>query len=168
MSFWCVVQCESRVLAQQARDKESLAEHLLRGRGFECYLPRTRAAGSARILPLFPTYIFVRIIDRWYSARWSPGVVRVLMSGDAPAPLPDHIVGELRRSEVHGLIRLPPPPGALTHGKRVRVKTGSSCGHIGLYEGQSSRQRERILLNLFGRMTLVELVPTDRIEAVNG
>jgi len=156
------------MLALPGPERECPAQHLFRRSGFESYVPRTkvRRDGVARIVPLFAGYIFVRIIDRWYSVRWSPGVVRVLMSGEGPAPLPDRVVEELRRSEVRGLIRLPPSPSMLTPGERVRIMTGSFCGHIGLYEGQSSRQRERILLNLFGRMTPIDLARTDRIEPV--
>jgi transcription antitermination factor NusG len=49
--------------------------------------------------PLFPGYVFIWIISQWWSARGSPGVVRIVLDGAAPAKVPDRIIAELRKRE---------------------------------------------------------------------
>jgi transcriptional antiterminator RfaH len=173
MSYWAVVQMQGYMLAQSVprpgeEAKLCNAQAALARLGYESYLPltKTRIAGHAKtkISPLFPGYIFARIdADRWYPIASTVGVVRVLMCGEAPARLNDRVIDELRRGEVKGFVKLPEP---LKRGDRVRVTSGSFFGHIGLYEGQSSRQREFVLLEMLGRAVSVELNKKDRIELI--
>jgi hypothetical protein len=44
--------------------------------------------------PLFPAYAFVMIVSGWWNARWSPGVVRLIMDGLLPAHVPDAVISE--------------------------------------------------------------------------
>jgi transcriptional antiterminator RfaH len=176
-AYWSVVQVEARMLVRPKVRADappvyvgasSPAEFVFSRLGNESYFPRTRTrrGGATKIEPLFPGYIFVRIIDdRWYDVRWSVGVVRVLMAGDGPARLADKVVDELRRNESGGFVRLPPPPVEYRPGQPVRIMTGSFRGLVGLYEGQTAQDRERVLLDLLGRMVPVTLERTDRIEA---
>jgi hypothetical protein len=41
---------------------------------------------------LFAGYLFLEITNGWWEARWSPGIAALLMSGDAPAILPIHVI----------------------------------------------------------------------------
>lgn len=151
MSYWAVVQTETQ--------REHIARTLLMRASYETYAPRIKSKrGGAQLL--FPTYIFVRVVDRWYPIRWTPGVLRILMAGDQPAPLADEIVLGFRRREVRGFVKLPPPRKP-RRGQKVRITRGSFEGHVALYEGMSGPDRERVLLALLGQMVSVELPARD-------
>jgi transcriptional antiterminator RfaH len=149
---WIVAQCESQ--------RQHVARMFLM-REFEMYAPRIKQHG--RIMPLFPTYLFVRTDGRWYSIRWSVGITRVLMNGDKPAQLDDEIVSSIRRREVAGIVVLPRAP-RLRPGQRVRILHGSFQGLYGLYDGMVGHDRERILIDLLGRKTAVVL-PAHNVAA---
>jgi len=48
--------------------------------------------------------VFVAIVSGWWSARWCPHVVRLILNGATPAVVSDQIIAEIRRREVDGLI----------------------------------------------------------------
>jgi len=147
---WWVVQAESRtenaVCALLAREK------------YECYYPRIKHRG--RIAPLFPGYMFVRATGQWYPVRWTNHVIRVLFAGDKPAQLPDKIVDEIRKRQIGGFVKLPPPT-RLKKGQKVRITRGSFEGHVAVYEGMTGKDRERVLLDLLGQKVSVELPDRD-------
>jgi len=145
---WWVVQTEANF--------EHVARLLLMRLGFTTYAPRTKIRG--RIAWLFPTYLFVCAGDRWYPILWTNHVVRLLMAGDQPATVKGEIVTHIRkREDLHGFVKLPLPNRNLKPGQRVRVINGAFQGQIGLYEGQTGRDRERVLLELLGQSVPVEL-----------
>ena len=149
MSYWAVAQVESQ--------REHAVRLLLMRAGFMTYLPRIKHRG--RIQPLFPGYLFIRLIDRWYPVIWTVGVVRLLMSGDQPAKLPEDVVTQIRKREHGGFVKL--PIQRLRKGQKVRIVRGSFEGQIALYEGMSGKDRERVLLNLLGQSVPVELPSRD-------
>src|SRR5215510_12156007 len=150
MSFWAVVQCETQ--------REHAVRLLLMRRALETYLPRIRIRN--RIRPLFAGYLFVRLPPRclWF-VLWTPHVIRLLMSGDQPAQLSEEIVSQIRKREHNGLVRL--PIRRLRKGEKVRIVRGNFEGQIGLYEGMSGKDRERVLLELLGQHVPVELPAKD-------
>jgi transcriptional antiterminator RfaH len=162
MPFWAAAQLQPY--------RERLAEHCLRQVGFEIYLPRLR---QPRVLhgrkvvvtpPLFPGYAFVFIELQWHTARWAPGVVRLVMVGDTtPAAVPDSVIEALKARERGGLIELPRRP-KYHPGDRVRVLHGPFIGQVGLFAGMKPRERVAVLLGLLGgqRVTLA----ADAVEAV--
>jgi Transcription termination factor nusG len=83
MAFWAAAQLQPQ--------RDQLALHCLKLFGFETYAPRLRdqrtIRGSKVIKTplLFPGYAFVLIELQWSQARWSPGVVRLVMDGITPA-----------------------------------------------------------------------------------
>jgi transcriptional antiterminator RfaH len=111
---------------------------------------------------LFPGYLFVFIELQWSRARWSPGVVRIVMNGTAPAVVPDSVIGVLRTRETGGLIDLPKPPKFRT-GDRLRVTRGPFAGHVGLYAGMKPRERVEVLLAILGGSQRVTLA-ADAVE----
>ena len=62
----------------------------------------------------------------------------------------DDIIDAIRGREVDGLIVLPRAP-RLKPGQQVKVLRGAFEGKIGIYEGMSGLDLERILLDLLGR-----------------
>jgi transcription antitermination factor NusG len=151
VSFWAVVQAEAQ--------HEHVVRLLLMRQQFETWMPRIKHHG--RIALLFPSYLFVRIVDQFYPVMWTPGVVRLLMAGDKPACLKDEIMASIRKREIGGFVKLPLPNRQLKSGQKVRVIGGSFNGQIGLYQGQTSRDRERVLLELLGQAVPVELPGKD-------
>ena len=147
---WWVVQTESQ--------REHIVRVLLMRARYETYLPRIKH--RSRISPLFPSYLFVRAVEQFYPVRWTEHVVRLLMLGDQPACLSDKIVDEIRKRQIGGFVKLPPPT-RLKRGQRVRITRGSFEGQVAVYEGMSGKDRERVLLDLLGQKVSVELPDRD-------
>ena len=152
--FWCCAQIEPF--------RERLALHCLGLNGFEVYCPRLREQVRirnrkiVRTPPLFPGYTFVLIVSRWWDARWSAGVRRLVMDGELPAKVPDAVIAEIRSRERNGLVELVKPRG-LRPGTRVRLVSGPFCDRIGLVAGLRGRERVLCSLNLLGAQQRVEL-----------
>jgi len=147
---WWVVQTESQ--------REHVVRVLLMRAKYECYFPRIKQ--RSRISGLFPGYLFVRAAEQFYPVRWTEHVVRVLMSGDAPARLSEKIVDEIRKRQIGGFVKLPSPP-RLHKGQRVRITRGYFEGQHAIYEGMTGKDRERVLLDLLGQKVTVELPDRD-------
>jgi transcriptional antiterminator RfaH len=168
MAYWSVAQTESC--------RENTAASWLSRDGFETYLPKIKitrrvvdrsnhARIISRIVPLFPGYLFVHVVDRWWSIQNTIGITQLLLWGDHPAPVPDQEINKIKAKERGGLIRLPPPPG-LKRGDQVRVLRGCFMDHIGLYEGMLGRERVRILLDILGAPIKLNLPAIDIVPVV--
>jgi transcriptional antiterminator RfaH len=114
---------------------------------------------------LFPGYLFIAVTSRgWWTARWSPGIYRLVLRGhEEPATVPDNVVAELRAREGRdGLIRLPKRK-SLNGGSRfapgdmVRVGSGPLSGFVGSIIGLKPHERVAVLLELLGGSRPVEL-----------
>jgi transcription antitermination factor NusG len=122
--FWCVVRVR----------RAPLALKYLALYGYETYYPHLRnyrVRGGRRIetrVPLFPGYAFLRIALQWYSARWAPGTMGLIMDGIGPAKVADRIIEGIWSRERDGLIDLPKPP-PLRRGARVMILRGPFTGH---------------------------------------
>jgi transcriptional antiterminator RfaH len=162
MGYWAV----ARLVPHQER----IALHHLNRVGFETYLPRLRERriSHGRKIevrpPLFPGYCFLAVEAQWYAARWSIGVIGLIMNGITPARVPDNVIAEIRSREIDGLIELAPPP-ALRRGARVRILRGPFSGHLAIFADMKPRERVEILLQLLGGEQRVTLAKKD-IEVV--
>jgi transcriptional antiterminator RfaH len=133
---------------------------------YEAYLPMIRNNAVERGIavlrdrPLFPRYLFVRIVnEQWRSLTGTFGVASIIMDGNRPASLPDIAIDQLRARERDGYVVLPRPEEiTLTPGQAVRVTTGVFEGMVGVYQGMGPAERERVLLNILGRKTTVLVV----------
>jgi len=162
MPFWCVAQSQPL--------RERLAQEELIEAGFDVYYPRIqfRQNGRARISGLFPSYLFISINDRWWSARWCRGVIRLLgPDGAPPARVHESVIGEIRKREKNGFVVLKPTPSKIQLGQRCQIIGGRFDGKIALFQGQSSRERIFVLLEILGQQARVELGQNDRIEPLD-
>jgi transcriptional antiterminator RfaH len=129
---------------------------------FETFMPLIRVRHAMvryRTAQLFPSYLFVKIEDDfWYDVLWTPRVIRVIMSGDRPARMPVNAVELIQRKARGGYVTLPAKP-TIRRGDTVRVLHGHFAGQLGLFDGQASHERQRILLDLLGSKVPVELPP---------
>src|SRR5262245_40151893 len=145
MSYWAVVRLEPH--------REQLALRCLGLAGYETYFPRLREhriSHGRRIEirpPLFPGYCFLTVDAQWYAARWSIGVIGLIMDGIRPARVADQIIDGLRKRERNGLIELPKRSG-FKPGDKVRILQGPCVGRLGLYAGMRARERVLVLLAL--------------------
>jgi transcriptional antiterminator RfaH len=162
--YWCCAQVEPR--------RERLASHCLGLAGYEIYQPLLREQrrsrhGHRKIIvtpPLFPGYLLVWVVRGWWDARWSPGVVRLIMDGLLPARVPDVVISEIRSRERGGFVELPKVHG-LKPGMRVKVLQGPLQDQIGLLAALRPHERVLVLLQLLGSQQRVELA-RNAIEAV--
>jgi transcriptional antiterminator RfaH len=116
-----------------------------------------------RTPPLFPGYL-VWVVSGWWNARWSPGVVRLIMDGLMPARVPEAIIGEIKSRERRGLIEL--PKLRLEPGMRVKVLQGPLQDHIGMLAALRPHERVLVLLQLLGGQQRVELAQSS-VEAID-
>jgi transcriptional antiterminator RfaH len=163
LSYWCAAQLDAT--------RVRLALHCLEQFGFRTYAPRLRQHRVSRgrkieTTPLlFTSYVFVFIVDHWWVAHRTPGVIRLVRDGDCPARVPDVIIAELKQRERNGLIELTEPPPRFKPGDPVKVTSGAFAGHLALYDGQTPHERVAVLLALLGGRVRVEL-PEAGIEPV--
>jgi transcriptional antiterminator RfaH len=113
--------------------------------------------------PLFPGYLFVWVVRGWWDARWSPGVVRLIMDGLLPARVPDAVISGIRSRERRGFVEL--PKLRLEPGMRVKVLQGPLHDQIGLLAALRPHERVLVLLQLLGGQQRVELA-RGAIEAI--
>lgn len=152
------------VAISEPRYEERAAENIRRA-GFETYIPRLRESlriqgrRVVREVLMFPRYLFVKVKDSWRFLLSTIGIISVIRSGgaDTPAHVDDTVIKYFRKQEgADGVIELSTPP-EFCYGQRVRVNSGCFVGLVGLYQGASSLERERVLLNMLGRPTPVSV-----------
>lgn len=162
---WYVVQ-------SQVNREFKAAENLAR-QGFEVYLPRyLKRRRHARKIdfaakPLFPRYLFVAIdmtAQRWRSIQSTFGVARLVTNGDAPAMLPEGVLGAIRaREDGKGFITMNSRP-AFAPGDKVRVLAGAFADTAAFFNGMADHDRVSILLDMLGRKVRV-LLAADMVGA---
>jgi transcription antitermination factor NusG len=152
---WSVVQCESQ---------REHAVRLLLMRKYDTYLPQIKT--RERVIPLLPTYLFVGLSEWRWSVRWTPHVVKLLIPVGQHVQFIEDFVTYIRKREHNGFVKLPNSARQIRKGQQVRIIRGSFEGKIGLYEGMSGHDRERVLLELLGQAVPVEL-PGKDIQPLN-
>ena len=148
------------------RHEKRIAQHLSQ-REIEHYLPLYRADRKWRDgskvtleLPLFPSYIFVRIKrSERVSVLSVPGALAVVGgTGGEPAPLPDTAIEALRigllehRIEPHPLLRV---------GQLARIRSGAFAGMEGVVVRKKSGFRIVLTLEQIMQSVAIELDEDD-------
>jgi transcriptional antiterminator RfaH len=119
--YWAV----ARTLPHHDR----LAAECVAQQGFEIFVPKIRTNFGAT--PLFPCYLFVRVIDRWRIIERTVGVLSLVKFGDQPAKCPDEEIAWLiARADRDGVVRLAragtsPGRTAFAPGAKVTVVGGN-------------------------------------------
>jgi transcription antitermination factor NusG len=167
-SYWGV--------AQTLANHEIFAGKGLQARGYEIFQLRCRQRikNHSRIVALWPGYLLVKIVDHFWTARRSVGVIDLLMKGDRPISIPQAELDKLAAAydPKTELIKLPKAPKQrasdpqLQAGDHVRILTGQFRGLEALYEGMSAHDRVLVLLAMLGRQSRVELGEDDKIAAI--
>jgi transcriptional antiterminator RfaH len=142
--------------------KERQVNTLLRGQGIETYLPTVRRKVRRRDRPdrviYFPCYVFAHIdfkVTPHSSIAWMPGVRRIVSFGERPAVVADEIV-EVLRDRLEDIEEV--GYGRLKKGDAVRIRSGPLRDLEAIFDQPlSASHRVRVLLDVMGRMTPVEI-----------
>jgi len=107
---------------------------------------------------VFPGYILVEMLmndDTWYVVRNTPGVTDFVRSGAKPIPLRQEEVDKiLKRMEAEA----PKIKVSFKEGQKVRIVDGPFEDFMGSVDTiDTDRARVRVLVNMFGRETPVEV-----------
>jgi transcriptional antiterminator NusG len=107
---------------------------------------------------VFPGYILVEMVmndDTWYAVRNTPGVTDFVRSGAKPIPLRQEEVDKiLKRMEAEA----PTIKVSFSEGQKVRIVDGPFEDFMGTVDDiDADRARVRVLVNMFGRETPVEV-----------
>ena len=107
------------------------------------------------VLPLFPTYLFVRI-DRRERVKVleSPGVLQIVGNGREPIPISDMEIEFLRTGFQGHKIE---PYQELVVGERVRIKCGSMQGVEGVLVRKNNSLRFVMALEMINQHASVEI-----------
>ena len=151
---------------------EPLAMRNLIRQGFDVYLPqywkqwKHARRIEKRATALFPRYLFVRMDTsnvRWRAVNSTNGVASLVCNGDAPAPINDEIIQEIRaREDEKGMIHV--DQIRFKKGDPVQVNSGALLNAVGIFEALSDKDRVMLLLDLLGRKIRVVL-PVDAVTA---
>ncbi len=114
---------------------------------------------------VFPGYLLVRMDlddNSWYVVRNTPGVTGFVGSGAKPTPLSrkevEDILGTGAKEEAAGPEKKARPRLEYELGEQVRVVTGPFADFNGVIsEIDAERSKLKVLVNIFGRETPVEL-----------
>lgn len=143
--------------------KEEVAQFHLQTKGIEVfnprlYLPETTRK-SKRVIPLFPSYLFVRIsifTDEYQYVNWSHGIKRFVSFNDVPTPLDNGVVSFLKQQvNASGVIVA---RSNLKPGQEVQIEAGPFKGLVGvIQEPPDARGRVKVLMTLLSRQVHVEV-----------
>lgn len=161
------------VVAQLKPNSDRIAQCNLSRQRFEVFQPRIEVTRRQRDRfkrqnePLFPGYIFVRVLVgdglAWRALRGTRGISRIVAFGGAPAVVPDDFVSEIR-SQCDDDSLLHPDP-ALGVGDTVRAARGPFVDLVGRIEKLGAEERVWVLLEVMGRQARVE-IPRANLERI--
>ena len=145
--------------------KEDVLWRQVRTRGFEVFYPRVRVhpvnPRSKKVKPYFPGYMFVRadLEDVGRSTfQWMPHSLGLVIFGDEPAAVPDHLIVELQK-RIEDLAKAGGELfDGLNKGDTVRISSGPFRGYEAIFDARlPGKERVRVLLELLGNQRRVPL-----------
>jgi len=158
--------CGPWFLAQLKPNSSAIAQRNLARQEIVNFLPveevtiRRASRFETRTRPLFPGYLFVGLApksNQWRAVNSTRGITRLVRFGEAPQPVPDALVAELRaRCDSAGCLK---PVAAFDAGETVRVTSGPFSDFVATVEQVDPDRRVWLLLDLMGGRTRVALSP---------
>ena len=148
-----------------SRHEKTVAEHLQQ-RDVECFLPlyetvhRWRNGRHTVQLPLFPSYVFVRMGMRdKLRVLQVPGLVQLVTFQGSPAALPDSEIETLRGALTSGV--LAQPYRYLNVGSKVEICRGPLQGMRGILLRHQGQFRVVLSVEMIMRSIVVEVDASD-------
>jgi transcriptional antiterminator RfaH len=159
--YWYVVYSKPR--------QETSAEFHLQQRGVEVFAPKLSlpkyVARPSRVVPLFPSYLFVRIdpAQDYCRVLWAPGVKRFVSSNGVPTPLEDAVVTFLvERADSQGTVQA---RADLQVGQMVEIARGPFDGLIGIIQKPpDAKGRIKVLMQLLNQRPVKVDVPVQFVR----
>ena len=149
---------------------ENVAAIVLKGKGYDPYLPVYRAhrrrfeRAIESEYALFPGYVFCRFdAKKRLPILMTTGVVSIVGFGGEPAAIPDDEIEAVRAALRSGLHSEPCP--YLREGQRVRVTHGSLDGMEGILLKKKNQLRMVISVSMLQRSISVE-IDQDHLVAI--
>ena len=152
--------------------KEEVLFEQLGLRNIQTFYPRIRVKTvnprARQIKAYFPGYVFVQVDlgeAGFSSLQWLPGATGLVSFGGEPAPVPDGLIGALRRKveRIHGL-------GGelfdgLKPGDRVVIQAGPFSGYEAIFDERiSGNERVRVLLKLLQKRLVPVELPAGQVK----
>jgi len=162
---WYVIHCYSGYENKVRHNLEQRMETMgMKNKIFDVVVPTEEEIevkdGKRRKLEkrVFPGYILVNMIlldESWFVVRNTPGVTGFVGMGNNPTPLrPEDVAQIVKRMEAES----PRIKVTFRAGERVRIVDGPFNDFRGFVsEIDAERARVRVMVNMFGRETPVEL-----------
>jgi transcription elongation factor/antiterminator RfaH len=151
-------------LVQTQTGREAIAQINLRRQRYRTFLPigvrTTRHARKLRTTEAayFPGYLFVSIdlaTQAWRPINGTLGVIRLFASEASPTPVPTGVVEQLiDLADSSGLLAAAP---SFAPGDPVRLIAGPFADTLGVVQGQSGRERVRVLLAIMSGEIVIEV-----------
>lgn len=163
MNDWYVVQTKPK--------KETVAVDNLVRQGYITYFPqivqvkRRRQRWQKIIEPLFPRYLFVKLIvgqDNFAPIRSTLGVIGIVRFSGHPAKVPDNAIENIRSQEEQLREDYSDLPNWQS-GDMIEITTGPFANMKGIYEKACGTERVMILLDMLGRQSRLEFDVNDII-----
>lgn len=143
-------------------NREKVVADLLEAKGLEAFLPSYQEPRkwSDRVklteLPLFPGYLFCRIVgDRRMPILTTPGVRGVVGFGSVPVPVPDGEI-EAVRLFIKSRLKIQPWP-FLQIGQAVKIQKGPLAGVEGILQEFRGNYRVVVSISLLQRSIAAEM-----------
>ena len=127
---------------------------------YPCFHKTTRHArrSTKSLAPLFPRYMFVNFDitrERWRRINSTRGVVRLIMQGEKPLPVPEGVIESiLSYINEDGTIRT---LSLFEPGQVVRIENGPLADLVATFERCEPDGRARVLTQLLGQIVSVVL-----------
>jgi len=155
---WYVLQITPRM--------ERSCAALISEEGYEVFLPtyNTRRCGSCKTveLPLFPTYLFCRIVEPPRAKLvTTPGVQRVVGWGNTPAAIPDADILRIQKITRSNVMK--EPWSYIPAGCAVRLENGPLSGLEGYLEQTANSRKLVVSIPLLQRSVAVTLDSVTRV-----
>ncbi len=147
----------------RSRHEWKVKEHL-EAKGFEVFLPaivkmrRWKDRQKNIAFPLFPGYLFVKIVDvkkHFFDAVKTPGVLKILGGESGIVPVPQEQIQYLH-ALIESRLALEEHP-FLKEGQKVRIARGPLCGVSGILVRMDGAEKIVVCIDLIQRGVSVRI-----------
>ncbi len=154
--------------------EQSVHDYLV-AQGLVDYYPYLRVQPvnprSRKRRPFFPGYVFVQLdLDELgpNALRWTEGTYGLVTFGDEPAPVPDHLIDELR----HRVEKINAAGGkiipAMEPGDHVRIVEGAFEGYEAIFDADlSGKDRVQVLLSYLSQQPKRLIIKPEQVQKID-
>ena len=159
MKSWYLLYCK--------RGEQQRAKLHLENQNLTCYYPEVeiekvvRGSRKAMNEPLFPSYVFIEFDEElgpsFTTIRSTRGVVDFVRFGGLPTKVPDTLIMELKKIEIHNeAVSTLPKAGDV-----VQVSGGQFSGFEAIYKESDGEKRSILLVTLINQQVRVPISNKD-------